>query len=999
MEWLVIIGLLVAVVMLWNRIGELGRRVRELELAEPQVVRAPLETGDVPAAPVEAEEAAPAESAQPEAAPAPTPQPPPQSIPDIPALVPSWEPATAPRSIPLTAESEPPATEDDAVPGGERRQFDFEDIFGRLLPIWAGGIALALAGVFLVKFSIDHGMLTPQVRVALSFAFGLALLAGAEVAYRLEARVRDPRVRQALAGAGLATLYAGFYLAGTLYGLIGTGVAFAGLAAVTALAIALSFRFGLPSAVLGLVGGFAAPALVASDEGNVPVLTLYLALITAGLAFTGQRQGRPWLGYAALGGGFLWGFALLATGPGETADVLAFGLYLALMGALLPMLPGGAGVRWIRLGSAILASLQLAVLISLAGFDLLTWGLYLLLAAALAALGWREPRVREASTFAAVLGLWLLAMWDAPGPDYTVLGPPAREFALVGAGFALVFVLAPLAFLLLRRGRLLDLWQVSLTAPALMVVTYDQFGEWDMPGAEPLLAAVAAALALPPAVAAWREWREDGDTQLVVLPAASAAALAYAAPLMLVPGWAAPLVAAPVALVLGLLAWRRPQGALLNLAWAGGLITLGTLFATDLILAEAEALAGLMHPAWRDSASGTYVPLHAAVRWLAAVLPFLALARIEPRFAARTAAEALAALLAYGVVAQVLPPEWLAWTAALGAIALCLTLAERKGGWGALLGVALLWALAPFFEWTTAGTASLAGIPLLLDDVPAWREALQRLLPVAAAAAVAAWRHRSEPLLARIVLGAGGIAAFVAAHSLYKHAFALGSVDDFTRLGLAERTVWQAALAGIGLTLLWRAPPRWGRYTAIALLGVSLAHFGWFTLLVHDPLWRAQDVGSWPVLNLLLPAYAVAGLAIVVLRRLFAERIAWFCWAADATLMVLVSLLALSELRHAFSGSLLTTAPMTQTEDLLRSLTGILLAIGFLAWGSRRAERSWRIGSLVLMLLAVGKVFLVDAAGLEGLLRVASFMALGFSLIGIGWVYTRQLKAQPAGTG
>jgi uncharacterized membrane protein len=83
----------------------------------------------------------------------------------------------------------------------------------------------------------------------------------------------------------------------------------------------------------------------------------------------------------------------------------------------------------------------------------------------------------------------------------------------------------------------------------------------------------------------------------------------------------------------------------------------------------------------------------------------------------------------------------------------------------------------------------------------------------------------------------------------------------------------------------------------------------------------------------------------------------------------------------------------------LRSLTGIVLAIGFLAWGSRTHSRSWRIGSLVLMLLAVGKVFLVDAAGLEGLLRVASFMALGFSLIGIGWVYTRQLKAQPAGTG
>lgn len=74
-----------------------------------------------------------------------------------------------------------------------------------------------------------------------------------------------------------------------------------------------------------------------------------------------------------------------------------------------------------------------------------------------------------------------------------------------------------------------------------------------------------------------------------------------------------------------------------------------------------------------------------------------------------------------------------------------------------------------------------------------------------------------------------------------------------------------------------------------------------------------------------------------------------------------------------------------------RARTGIVLALGFLWWGSGREQRSWRIGSLVLMLAAVLKVFLVDAAGLEGLLRIASFLALGFSLIGIGWVYSRQL--------
>jgi uncharacterized membrane protein len=112
--------------------------------------------------------------------------------------------------------------------------------------------------------------------------------------------------------------------------------------------------------------------------------------------------------------------------------------------------------------------------------------------------------------------------------------------------------------------------------------------------------------------------------------------------------------------------------------------------------------------------------------------------------------------------------------------------------------------------------------------------------------------------------------------------------------------------------------------------------------------------------------------------------------------MTVIAVFALSELRQVFSGSLLTALPVGQAEDLLRSIGGIMFAIGFLLWGARTRERSWRIGSLVLMVIAVLKVFLVDAAGLGGLARIASFMALGFSLIGIGWFYARQLRATPA---
>jgi len=109
-------------------------------------------------------------------------------------------------------------------------------------------------------------------------------------------------------------------------------------------------------------------------------------------------------------------------------------------------------------------------------------------------------------------------------------------------------------------------------------------------------------------------------------------------------------------------------------------------------------------------------------------------------------------------------------------------------------------------------------------------------------------------------------------------------------------------------------------------------------------------------------------------------------------LMVMVALLTWASLRQLFHGSLLTDPGVSQPEDILRSIIGIVLAIGYLLWGIHKNRHNWRIASLVLMLAAVAKVFLFDANGLEGLLRIASFVALGFSLIGIGWLYSRQLR-------
>lgn len=62
----------------------------------------------------------------------------------------------------------------------------------------------------------------------------------------------------------------------------------------------------------------------------------------------------------------------------------------------------------------------------------------------------------------------------------------------------------------------------------------------------------------------------------------------------------------------------------------------------------------------------------------------------------------------------------------------------------------------------------------------------------------------------------------------------------------------------------------------------------------------------------------------------------------------------------------------------------LLLALGYL-----RKDKVLRGASLVFVLAAVAKVFLLDASQLEGLWRVLSFALLGACLIGIGYFYAR----------
>src|SRR5207247_4506670 len=147
------------------------------------------------------------------------------------------------------------------------RPLDWEDDVGVNLFSAVAGVALVLAAIFFLKYSIDHGWLAPPVRVAIGIIVATALLVVCE---RKAAR-RYRVTANALDAAAIAILFSTFFSAHTLWHLIPATAAFVLLALVTAVAVLLSIRRdSVFIAVLGLLGGFATPALLSTGE-NRPI--------------------------------------------------------------------------------------------------------------------------------------------------------------------------------------------------------------------------------------------------------------------------------------------------------------------------------------------------------------------------------------------------------------------------------------------------------------------------------------------------------------------------------------------------------------------------------------------------------------------------------------------------------------------------------------------------------------------------------------------------------
>ncbi|KAA1177928.1 DUF2339 domain-containing protein [Rhizobium tropici] len=468
------------------------------------------------------------------------------------------EPADA-RSIADTFEEDPaPVAGQTPVQAKE----SLESTIGARWAVWVGGIALAFGGIFMVKYSIESGLLSPGVRLSLAALFGLFLIAAGEVIRRRVAPVLNNTFQNAmipgvLTAAGVVALFGSTYAAHGIYGFIGPATAFTLLALISLATLGLSLLHGQALAGLGLLASMVTPALIASTAPRPWILFGYLVLTW--LATLLASRLRRWLIAPSLANALLSIWPLLYISNSRVVDLTPVTLsMLAMIGGTIFLWPGryrtaattaddaaaqtdgnppqprsaggwGAFLARPPLGMTLTATIgALTVALCLLGNGLLygypivdTVFMFAAIVAAVAAFGAGRLHAAWAAILSAVVAIvgvfGLLTNWIY-GLEPSIVDALARMQSIViyeALGLGAIFVLIGTFFL--RRFAegekpFAALWSLIMTAVPLAIATisFVNFGNWTLDWLHGLYG-IGLAVALI-ALAEW-QFRREGEAQ------------------------------------------------------------------------------------------------------------------------------------------------------------------------------------------------------------------------------------------------------------------------------------------------------------------------------------------------------------------------------------------------------------------------------------------------------------------------------------------------------
>ncbi|WP_230530685.1 DUF2339 domain-containing protein [Microvirga roseola] len=865
-----------------SRLDVLSRRLAVLE-SELRAIREQATRDAPPAAQASSPEILDEEPIAPEASPPPTPEPIAQTTAPVPVI-----PAAAARPV--------------------RDRQDLEETIGSRWAIWVGGVALALGGIFLVRYSIEQNLLSPATRIALGGLFALALIGAGEWLRRRERSFALPGIPNAnvpsiLTAAGTCTAFASAYAAYALYSLIGPATAFVLLGVIAVLTMIAAMLHGPALAALGLLAAMASPLLVSSDKPQPWALVIYLAFVV--LPAYGVARLRLWrrLALAAAIGALIWALPVFLMEP---SDVMPAMVHLVLQTALAAFFLGAEPYRHVPdpeartdwAASAVLLAFALAAVIVSASIAAGEGRPVLLAAIALVLLatGIRFAPAAPAAAWAALTAIGTLLVWPI---EAEIGGNPENLFYQSGdifavrphslglylaVAFALPPIIAGISLLRLARSPHLRLpaaaWYVgaATTGPLLaLVASYWRIAEFERSLSFSL---VAGGLALAFVTAtSWlaRRQGENGPSAHLALGATASAVLA--------------------ALSLGL-TFALDRG-MLTVAFA--LTALGTAWIADRVA----------------------IP---ALRYAVGAIGLVILGRLiwDPTIVGGDPGPLLF--------------NWLLWGYGVPALSFLLAsrLMERTG-----------------------------------------RDRIVRL---------------AESL--SIVFGAFLI-FFEIRHVLWM-GDPLAATTDLLEVGLiaTESLVFAILLTRLDLR---RADPvyRWGSLI-FKLLSLALCAGG--LLIVENPLFGNDEISGGTFFNVLILAYLMPSLLAGALALVEREARPRFYSLSSAVLsLLLFSGFVALEIRLFFQGP----EPglwrgFTQGEQWGYSVALLVTGIALLGFGLLRGNRFARLASAVYLVLAVLKVFIIDLANLEGVMRALSFIGLGLVLIGIGLVYQRLLAQRPS---
>jgi uncharacterized membrane protein len=965
---------------------------------------------------LESRQTAPGWSAPPVPAPAPAPEAEPAPAEAPPRVEPRPEPIQAAAMAPKAVVAAPP--EVPKVPTEPRPALGA--VLSRWLAqnglAWMGGAALTLGGLFLVVYAAERGFFTPQLRVLAAGATGAVMILASEWIRRQK---NAPGGRHLLAaalaaGAGAATIYGAVWAAHSLYGLLPLAVAAVLITLVSAGLLGLSLLHGEALAVLAVIGAFAVPAVTGRTGWSAGDLDRFLViLILTGSAAAGVRR-WAWAGLAVLAEAFAWSLEGLANDQHLQAELT---VGATAIGAALPVfwrprpareegVPGGRLrlqaeiVVWATSAASILLWAAAATRGDQSGTIVLLSSVLAVAGAAMAAAGLVRPLCYAGPALAPAIGVALAAMVGTAHPTLTAavlifvlamvvagaglvfgLARPGARTALVGAGGPGAAALATVAWMAFRQGDAAPSWVLPLAGAALLSA-----GAW-------LLARRVEAREADRGLALWIA----GTAELAFLTIQAAA-----------PAHLAPALHGLLALALAVLARRLGWSGLSQTAVAGGLVVLATMLRPAFV---GDALAKAMRP----------VTL-AVVTAAAAVELFLAGRLLRPKITRD--AEAL------GV--------WSLMALLMGGFLLIHRLADSVAnpGVGALLeaglrtDVALAAALVlyqrarddegPIARWRRLGLLWIAvahGVWLQLLFLNPWwgggepplgpplldTLALSYLAPAGLLALIARERRRTPLRWRRLA-------------AVFSLAFGLVWVVLEIRRGfhgadLSRGVIERAEACGYALVLLltarglWRVRAKPSADAATSYLGEAAPAFGAAAVLVGayvfcgyaSPWWGAlvEPLHGAGEALLLLAGYAAGMLATLWLEKVPApER--WrrlgpaTLTVAMAELFVLVTLVV----RWGFRGAAMHAAGAHESIETwtFSAVWAVFGLASLVTGGLRRDGLTLRWIGLVVLTGTLAKVLVFDMERLSGMIRAASFLAVGALLI-FGALAARRLDA------